>query len=173
MVPTRLDPPLTGSVRHLLETLATPLNCAMLGPALIHEIYYRLLCGEQGAALALQSNFGSIARAIRLIHSDYAQPLDVASISAATFHLHFKHVTSMSPMQYLKSLRLHQARLLMARSGLQASAASAAVGYEDASQFGREFKCQFGLTSVEEVTRMQNSFALPPPQEGNIYVLSH
>lgn len=94
-------------------------------------------------------------------------------MSAATFHLHFRQVTSMSPMQYLKSLRLHQARLLMARSGLQAAAASAAVGYESPSQFGREFKRQFGLPPMEEVRRMQNSFALPPPQEGNIYVSSH
>ena len=183
MVSTRMDRPLAGSVLRLLETLAAPLDCAMLGPALIREIYYRVLCGEQGAtlraALALQGNFGRIARAIRLIHSDYAQPLDVASLantasmSAATFHLHFRQVTSMSPMQYLKSLRLHQARLLMARSGLQAAAASAAVGYESPSQFGREFKRQFGLPPMEEVRRMQNSFALPPPQEGNIYVSSH
>jgi AraC-like DNA-binding protein len=183
MVSTRLDAPLAASVLRLLETLAAPLDCAMLGPALIREIYYRVLCGEQGAtlraALALQGNFGRIARAIRQIHSDYARPLDVASLadtasmSAATFHLHFKQVTSMSPMQYLKSLRLHQARLMMARNGLPASVASAAVGYESASQFGREFKRQFGLTPMEEMARMQNSFALPPPREGNIYVSSH
>ncbi|MGK5080839.1 helix-turn-helix transcriptional regulator [Janthinobacterium sp. HLX7-2] len=94
-------------------------------------------------------------------------------MSAATFHLHFKQVTSMSPMQYLKSLRLHQARLLMARNGLLACAASTAVGYESPPQFGREFKRQFGLTPMEEVTRMKNSVALPPQQEGNIYVSSH
>lgn len=183
MVSTRMDAPLAASVLRLLETVATPLDCAMLGAAAVREIYYRVLCGEQGstlrAALGQQGHFGRIARAIRRIHSDYARPLDVASLagiasmSAATFHLHFKQVTSMSPMQYLKSLRLHQARLLMARHGLQAAAASAAVGYESASQFGREFKRQFGLTPMAEVSRMQNSFALPPPQEGNIYVSSH
>ncbi len=67
-------------------------------------------------------------------------------MSVPTFHSHFKAVTQTSPMQYVKSTRLHQARLLMVREGMTAEAAGHAVGYASASQFNREFKRLFGLT---------------------------
>jgi len=94
-------------------------------------------------------------------------------MSVPTFHAHFKTVTDTSPMQYLKSTRLHQARLLMLRNGMTAGAACAQVGYESASQFSREFKRLFGRTPVEEVERMRKSFALPPHEDGAQFVSSH
>ena len=77
------------------------------------------------------------------------------------------------PMQYLKSTRLHQARLLMVRNGITAAAASVTVGYDSPSQFSREFKRLFGRSPVEEVKRMKAEFAVPPAQARSIYISSH
>ena len=78
-----------------------------------------------------------------------------------------------SPMQYVKSTRLHQARLLMVREELTAEAASHAVGYTSASQFSREFKRLFGLTPAAEAERMRESFAVPAAFDDAMYVSSH
>lgn len=76
-------------------------------------------------------------------------------------------------MQYLKSTRLHQARLLMVRGGMTAAAASIDVGYESPLQFSREFMRLFGRSPVEEVKRMKASFAIPPARSASVYVSSH
>lgn len=76
-------------------------------------------------------------------------------------------------MQYLKSVRLHQARLVMLRNGKTASAASSEVGYESASQFSREFKRFFGLSPGEEVARLKSGFAMPPLPGEHGWVTSH
>lgn len=177
-----MDEALSDAVLRFLEAMGRPLEAQVLGPAILREIYFRVLSGEQGdtlrAALAAQGRFGQIGRAIRRIHRDHASALTVAMLArdaglgAAAFHQHFKAVTRASPMQYLKSIRLHQARLLMMRRGMTAAAAASAVGYESASQFSREFKRLFGLPPLTEVQRMKNSFALPAQPDGD-YVSSH
>ncbi|SPC05121.1 putative DNA-binding transcriptional regulator (fragment) [Cupriavidus oxalaticus] len=96
-----------------------------------------------------------------------------AGMSIATFHSHFKAVTNTSPMQYLKSTRLHHARLLMLRNEMSAARASSEVGYESPSQFSREFKRLFGRSPVDEVRRMKESFAIPAAHPGSMYVSSH
>jgi AraC-like DNA-binding protein len=93
-------------------------------------------------------------------------------MSVPSFHSHFKAITKVSPMQYVKSTRLHQARLLMVREALSAEAASHAVGYTSPSQFSREFKRLFGLTPAAEARRMRESFALPPFADAT-FVSSH
>ncbi|AGK48096.1 bacterial regulatory helix-turn-helix s, AraC family protein [Burkholderia thailandensis MSMB121] len=93
--------------------------------------------------------------------------------SIPSFHSHFKAITQVSPMQYVKSTRLHQARLLMLRHDLTAEAAGHAVGYTSASQFTREFKRLFGLTPAAEAKRMRESFAIPEAFDGAAYVSSH
>lgn len=80
-------------------------------------------------------------------------------MSVPTFHRRFKAVTQMTPIQYLKSTRLHQARLLMIRSGLTAAAAASYVGYESPLQFSREFKKAFGRTLLQETVQMKSAFA--------------
>ena len=162
---TPLDAPLSNAVLRLLEALASPCDAPILGPSIVREICYRVLTGVQGdairAALTHQHHFGRIAKALRRIHADYRGDLDVdtlareAGMSLAVFHAHFKAVTSTSPMQYVKTTRLHHARLLITHDGLNVSAAATRVGYESASQFSREFKRLFGLSPTDEQRRVR------------------
>jgi AraC-like DNA-binding protein len=127
----------------------------------------------------MQGQFGKIGRALERIHATYAEPLDLpglahqAGMSVPTFHSHFKAITSTSPMQYVKSTRLHQARLLMVRQSMTAEAACHAVGYASASQFNREFKRLFGRTPAAETKRLRENFALPPAFPDSRFVSSH
>ncbi|MFF7709919.1 AraC family transcriptional regulator N-terminal domain-containing protein [Pseudomonas sp. NPDC007930] len=183
MFSSPMEPALAQSVLRLLEALCQPADAQVLGPALLRELYYRVLTGEQGgslrAALDGHGRFGQIQRAINLIHARYPEPLAVevlaeaACMSVPSFHLHFRAVTDNTPLQYLKSTRLHQARLLMLRGALNAQAAAYQVGYQSPSQFSREFKRFFGRSPQAEVQRMRAAYALPPPSEAQRYVSSH
>ena len=183
MMSSPMDAALQGCVVRLLEALGRPLDATILGRSLVRELYFRVFTGPQGealrAALAMQGHFGKVGKALRCIHARYAQPLDLsqlageAGMSVPSLHSHFKAITGTSPMQYLKSTRLHQARLLMVRQGQTAETACYAVGYASPSQFNREFKRLFGLAPAAEARRMRQSFALPPAFAGAEYVSSH
>lgn len=183
MMSTPMNAAMQTSVLRFLEAMHRPLEAAVLGPGLLRELYFRVLTGAQGhsmrEALAMRGQFGKIGRALRLIHAEYAQALDVtqlaeeAGMSVPTFHSHFKAITQVPPMQYLKSTRLHQARLLMIRQDLTAEAASHAVGYTSPSQFSREFKRLFSLTPAAEAKRMREGFAIPAAFADAQYVSSH
>jgi AraC-like DNA-binding protein len=183
MISTPMDDAMQASVLRFLEAMHQPLEAAVLGAGLLRELYFRVLTGAQGSALrealAMRGQFGQIGRSLRLIHASYAQPLDVrqlaneAGMSIPSFHSHFKAVTQVSPMQYVKSTRLHQARLLMVRKDLSAESAGHAVGYASPSQFSREFKRLFGLTPAAEAKRMRESFAIPAAFADTAYVSSH
>lgn len=180
---TPMDRRLCESLVRFLEAMSQPLEAGILGPTLVREIYFHVLTGEQGAsiraALAMHGQFGKIARALRRIHASFDADFSVeqlareAGMSVPTFHTHFKAVTETSPVQYVKSIRLHQARLHMVRNGMTAAAASAEVGYDSPSQFSREFKRLFGRSPVEEVRRMKAEFAVPPAHAASIFVSSH
>lgn len=183
MLSTPMDDRLADTVLRLLEAMSTPVELSVLGPSIVREVYYRVLNGEQGAsmraALASQGQFGKIAKAVRRIHGAFGDRLTVpglareAGMSMPTFHTHFKAVTHSSPMQYLKSVRLHQARLLMLRKDMTALSASNMVGYESASQFSREFRRFFGSSPREEVARLRSSFAMPQLPGKSLWVASH
>jgi AraC-like DNA-binding protein len=178
-----MEDALAASVLRLLEAMVNPPEDEVLGPALVREIYYRILSGAQGgslrAALMQEGKFGMVARAIRLIHRRYSESLSIdelageAAMSAPTFHTHFRAMTGTSPMRYVQSTRLHQARLLMLRQHTTAAAAATAVGYESASQFSREFRRLFGRPPVEEVERMRRNFAMPEALTPSAFVSSH
>lgn len=178
---TRLDAPLSDAVLRLLEVLASPLEAEILGPSILREIYYRVLTSEQGpairAALNHQSYHARINRALRRIHDGFAGDLDVetlaseAGMSVAAFHANFKAVTRTSPIQYLKTVRLHKARLLMIQDGVNASTAAVRVGYESASQFSREFKRFFGRPPAEEASMMRNALIVAPAQHAGGYLM--
>ena len=156
--------PLTQSLKdaavRLLECLKSPTDSKVLGPQCIREAIYRVLQGERGEVLralaAGNSHFAQISRVMDHLHRDYAKPIDVESLarqakmSPSVFHQKFKAVSNMSPIQYLKSVRLDKARLLMVQDGCTASAAAFAVGYESAPQFSREYKRQFGVSPAQD-----------------------
>lgn len=169
---TPLTDELIDATVRLLECLHSARDSRILGPQIVREITYRVLCGEQGGALRAlairHGAFGQIARVLKRIHVDYADALDVetlaneASMSVSSFHHNFKAVTATSPLQYLKSIRLHKARMLMVQDGLNASTAAEQVGYESASQFSREFKRLFGASPADESAKMREMAQLAP-----------
>ncbi|EKY3088657.1 AraC family transcriptional regulator N-terminal domain-containing protein [Cronobacter dublinensis] len=180
---TPLDEALADTTLRLLRALSHPQEAQILGPAIVKELYYRVLMGEQGgairAALASVGKFSRIARVLQRIHTDYAGRLDVATLaaeagmSAPAFHAHFKAVTRNSPVQYIKAVRLHQARLMMIRDNLSAATAAVRVGYESPSQFNREFRRLFGRTPGAETREMKQSFALLPPTQFEAMTANH
>ncbi|EBY0371396.1 AraC family transcriptional regulator [Salmonella enterica subsp. enterica serovar Toulon] len=153
------------AVERLLDVMERPLDARILGKQIIREILYHVLMGPRvGALLALvsrQTHFSLISRVLKQIEMKYTENLNVeqlaaeANMSVSAFHHNFKAVTSTSPLQYLKSYRLHKARMMMIHDGMKASAAAMRVGYESASQFSREFKRYFGVTPGEDAARMR------------------
>lgn len=155
---------LSDALIRLIRTFDSPADARVLGPLIRREILYRVMLGEQAPGLlAVVQRKGDLRRIgdiMRHIHDNCAAPLTtaemsrMAGLSKTTLHESFKTVTSLTPLQYVKSIRLHQARALILNEGLSASAAGFEVGYASASQFSREFKRFFGMppsqvTSVE------------------------
>lgn len=173
IISTPLDERLTDTTLRLLRALSSEQEAAVLGPQVVRELYYRVLVGERGgaikAALASQGHFASISQVLLRIHDDYSQPFNISTLaselglSVPVFHRQFKAVTRTTPLQYIKSVRLNQARLLMIRDDLSAASAAFKVGYESPSQFNREFRRLFGRSPGEEAKEMKASLALLPP----------
>ena len=173
MYSTPLDGKLTEASVRLLETLSAPVEARILGPSIVQEITYRVLCGPQGGALRaaaiLHSRFGQVNRALQRMHAEYARELtveelaEVAGMSQSAFHQNFKAVTSASPLQYLKTIRLHKARMLMVHEGLRAGVAAERVGYQSPSQFSREFKRLFGASPVGEAESIRQMLGVGAP----------
>jgi hypothetical protein len=134
---TPLDRQLSETIVRLLEHLTNPETAHILGPQTVQEILYRILGGAQGSALrelvTSHSHFSQISDALKRIHSQYAQALDMktladeANMSLSVFHRRFKEVTSTSPVQYLKMVRLHKARMLMAQEGVRVALRNSAA----------------------------------------------
>jgi AraC-like DNA-binding protein len=155
-----LDPYLTDAAVRLLEALLSPKDRRFLGPMIVREIIYRVLCGEKGDALRALAfrhrRFFQISRALNKIHEMYGKKMDInslaleAGMSISAFHSSFRAVTKISPLQYIKNVKLHKARLLMIEEGINASSAAYKVGYESPSQFNREYKRLFGITPAKD-----------------------
>lgn len=183
MFSTPLKTTMTNATVRLLEALRSPEEAQVLAPSIVREICYRVLVDEQGGAvrtaLAQQGQFGRIAKALNRIHADFAEPLEVGRLasevgmSTSVFHVHFKAVTQNTPLQYIKSTRLHHARMMMIRDGLPAAAAAMRVGYESPSQFSREFKRFFGRPPGEEVREMKALLTLLPPERIEALAVPH
>src|SRR5207249_6020082 len=129
------------------------------------EITYRVLSGPQGLRLRQIASAGApaqrIAKAIRWLKDHFDETLAIESLakrvgmSPSAFHLHFKGVTAMSPLQYQKRLRLQEARRLMLGEGLDAAEAAFRVGYESPSQFSREYRRMFGAPPRQDVAAVK------------------
>jgi AraC-like DNA-binding protein len=158
------DGSLLDCALRLTRLLDTPQDIPILAPMMIREIYYRLLIGEQSEAVRQLATSGSnmqrIATVIQSIKVDFTKPMRVAdlaeqaSMSPSSFHHHFKQVTSMSPLQYQKQLRLLEARRLMLAENYNAVTAADRVGYESPSQFSREYSRLFGAPPVQDIERL-------------------
>jgi AraC-like DNA-binding protein len=170
MSSTPLDLALSNATVRLLESLASPADAQVLGPQITREIVYRVLCGERGnslrALVAINGRLSQIQRVLTRMHTNYSQAHEVTSLaedagmSVSAFHHNFKAITATSPLQYLKTVRLHKARMLMIHEGIGACIAADRVGYESKSQFNREFKRLFEATPIEEASRMREMLGL-------------
>ena len=146
---------------RLLDLLESPQDIPFLSGLIQREIIYRVLRRPEGARLRAVATLGDqshrTAKVISWITANYAKTLRVeelaqfASMGVSTLHHHFKILTSMSPLQYQKQLRLQSARGLMLNNGLDAASAAFEVGYESATQFNREYSRFFGQPPMRDV----------------------
>jgi len=153
------------AITRLLEFMAHPDDAELLGPLVVDEIIIRLLRTPIGTRVAQigqpKSGVPRIAAAVSWIRAHFAQPVTVEEMAAAvhmsasSFHQRFKAVTSLSPLQYQKILRLHEARRLMLFQGMDATAACHRVGYLSASQFSREYSRVFGSAPIKDIARLR------------------
>lgn len=159
--------PLLDAFNRLLDLINTPRDIPVLAPLIKQEIYYRLLMGEQGARLrqitSSESHSYQIARAIDWLKKNYDQPCKVenlanlAGLSSSAFHNHFRNITTMSPLQFQKRMRLNEARRLMLLERMDASTAAYEVGYESPSQFSREYSRHFGLPPSRDIKSLMQA----------------
>jgi AraC-like DNA-binding protein len=150
---------------RLLELMAEPGDAELLAPLVIDEILIRVLRSPIGVRVAQiglgESSVNGIAKAVSWLRANFSQPMKVeelaelAHMSVSSFHQHFKSVTSMSPLQFQKMLRLQEARRLMLSTMMDAGTASSHVGYASASQFSREYGRFFGSAPTKDIARLR------------------
>jgi AraC-like DNA-binding protein len=150
-----------ASMSRLAELLSMPEALRVLYPSLAREIMYWTLSGPDSGELRRLATPGShtqrIAESIIAMRHDFCAELSIerlaaiANMSISSYHRHFKAVTTMSPLQYQKQLRLIEARRLMVTSGADVAQAAYHVGYESSSQFSREYSRLFGAPPRRDV----------------------
>lgn len=160
-----ISPKVLRALLRLVALLDEPEEIPVLAPMLVREIHYRLLLGPQGgwlrAACSLGTRTNHIARAITWLRDNFRAPLlvnelaEMVHMSPSAFFRHFKQVTTLSPLQYQKTLRLYEARRLMLTEGRDVAGAAYDVGYESPTQFIREYKRQFGEPPLRHITRLR------------------
>ena len=169
---SHLDATLLDATLRLVRLLDGPAKAhsteaRLLLPLVVREIVFRLLSGEQGDRLRQMTIAGGhthrITQAVEKIRRDFDQPLSMRAVarevgmSVSGFHTHFKAVTALSPLQFQKQVRLQEARRLLLGEHLDAASAGFRVGYEDASQFNREYKRLFGAPPLRDAERLRET----------------
>jgi AraC-like DNA-binding protein len=154
------DGEVADAALRLMRLLERPSAVPVLHAQLVREMHYWLLAGRHGPLIRRlgwqDSHARRIARAVAMLRTEFARPLRVerlaatATMSPSSFHQHFRSVTSLSPLQFQKQLRLIEARRLMMSEGMSASSAAFAVGYESVPQFTREYGRMFGLPPAKD-----------------------
>lgn len=162
-------------VSRLMQLLDRPDATPILRPGIMRELHYWLLSGPHGPALRTladpDSYAGRLAAAIAILREEYRSRIPAKRLAAAAamsltaFHKHFKMMTSLTPGQYQKRLRLIEARRLMLDEGFSASNAAFEVGYESVSQFTREYGRLFKVPPKQDTLRMRRKSAIDPKLE--------
>jgi len=160
LISSRMEPMIQDVLLRLLRALSDPMELAILGRGILRELHYRVLVSPQGGAMisALQQQgiSGKIVRSLTRLREAYNSEISVAALareagmSVPSYHVHFKALTGSSPMQYVKAMRLHEARLMIARHDKTIAEVAASVGYASPAQFSRDFKRHFRRTASEE-----------------------
>lgn len=167
---------LLDAVLRMLRLIEHPRDVPVLAPMLEREILWLIMTGEQGATVRqlglADSSLSRVRHVVRWIREHFAEPLRVeelaerARMSPSAFHRAFHAVTSMSPIQYQKSIRLQEARLRLVANPGDIGATAYAVGYESPSQFSREYRREFGASPSEDVTAIRASAGRGLPSDG-------
>ena len=158
-------PELLSAAVRLAELLFSPRDVGYLAPLAERELLYRLFTGAQGEKMQeiahADSHLQRVNRAISWLKDHYREPFriadlaDAARMSPSALHQHFKAVTSLSPLQYQKQLRLQEARRLMVGLASGATDAGLSVGYENPSQFSREYRRLFGEPPRRDAAKLR------------------
>jgi len=165
----RVDPTeaeVADAALRLMHLFCRPASIPVLAKPLVREMHYWLLAGRHGSAIRRlgwpEGHAQRIGRAVAALRIDFAKPLRIeqlaalASMSPSSFHKHFRAVTTLSPLQFQKRLRLIEARRMMLTEGRTAGHAAFAVGYESVSQFTREYGRFFGQPPVRDVRAVRD-----------------
>lgn len=165
-----VTPDLLEPFMRLVKLLDEPESIAFLAPMIKREIHYRLLRSDQANRLrqiaSVDSHSHRIAKAIDWLKVNFASTLKIEDLagkvqmSTPTFHHHFRQLTSMSPLQYQKRLRLHEAKRLMLNEHFDASSAAFQVGYESPSQFSREYSRLFGTPPKRDIELLRRTASM-------------
>lgn len=165
MAVSKVSLPLLNTFQRLIDLLDEPECIPILAPLVHREIMYRLLISEQGPRLRQIVTAGNhnqqIARAISWLKEHFTQSFRIEDLSShvgmgiSTFHHHFRALTAMSPLQFQKWLRLHEARQLMLTKRMDAADAAFEVGYESPSQFSREYNRLFGAPPLRDIRKLR------------------
>lgn len=161
----KLSQPIQNAFIRLIKLLDEPDNIKILAPLIKREIFYRLLTTEQGPRLHQIVTAGNhsqqISKAIEWLKLNYVKSLNVGELanysgmSKSAFYTHFRAITSMTPLQFQKKLRLNEARRLMLTEHLDALATTFKVGYESPSQFSREYSRLFGAPPATDIKNLR------------------
>ncbi len=167
--PVRVDPTeaeVADAAARLVRMLDRPVALPVLQAQLVRELHFWLLSGRHGSAIrnlgVTDSHAQRIGRAVALIRERFAEPLGIerlaeaAGMSLSSFHQHFRAITSLSPLQFHKQLRLIEARRMMLSDGQPVSNAAYAVGYESVPQFTRDYGRMFGAPPVRDIKQARD-----------------
>ncbi len=165
------SPALLDAIGRLLELLDSPDDAAALSAGVEREVLWRLITGAQGATVRqiglADSRLAHLARAIRWIRGHYNETLGVeelaalATMSVSSFHRQFRAVTSMTPIQFQKEIRLHEARARLLVQPGDVTGVGFAVGYDSPSQFSREYRRMFGVPPSRDARALRDAAVVP------------
>ncbi|MCF3934016.1 AraC family transcriptional regulator [Acuticoccus sp. M5D2P5] len=174
--PVRIEPTeveVAEAALRLVRVLDRPAALPVLQAQLVREFHFWLLAGRHGDAIrrlgVTDGHAQRIGKAVALIRENYAKPLglerlaDAAGMSLSTFHHHFRAITTLTPLQFQKQLRLIEGRRLMMSEGLSAGNAAYSVGYQSVPHFTREYGRMFGAPPVRDMRQAKHQASTTDP----------